>query len=349
MAGAENYSSAASLAASVEAAAARIEGHLLRTAMQHSPYLSERSGCSCYLKMESEQVTGSFKARGATNKVLGLQADDPRLAAGLYTASTGNHALAMTHALGAARSSGLIPPSTPATIFVSEKTAPSKIANLQMVGAPIEILGDDAEQVETHARDTAAERGGVFVSPYNDLDIIAGQGTIGLEMLEQLPDIGAVFVAAGGGGLIAGIAGYVKHHKPSCQVIGCSAEMSACLELSVLAGGEDFLTEGEFVNEKTLSDGTAGGIEAGAVTLPICKAHVDDWVSVSEEEIGDAVYDVLKNHHKLIEGAAGVAVAGMMRLAPQYQGQELCAIVCGNNIGVDTVAEIIAARQEAKL
>ena len=216
---------AASLAASVEAAAGRIEGHVFRTPLQHSPYLSGEANAEVYLKLESEQVTGSFKARGAMNKVLGLAeaADTTKLGSGLFSASTGNHALALTHAVTA----GHIPEGTETTIFVSHKTAPSKVANLRLVGAPIELHGDDAEAAETHARAVAEQRGGVFVSPYNDLDIIAGQGTIGVEILEQLPALDAVFVAAGGGGLLAGIAAYVKHAKPSCKVIGCSVSQPA--------------------------------------------------------------------------------------------------------------------------
>jgi len=220
---------AASLAASVEAAAGRIQGHVFRTPLQHSPYLSGEANAEVYLKLESEQVTGSFKARGAMNKVLGLAeaADATKLGSGLFSASTGNHALALTHAVTVGRAAGHIPKGTETTIFVSHKTAPSKVANLRLVGAPIELHGDDAEAAETHARAVAEQRGGVFVSPYNDLDIIAGQGTIGVEILEQLPALDAVFVAAGGGGLLAGIAAYVKHAKPSCKVIGCSVSQPA--------------------------------------------------------------------------------------------------------------------------
>jgi len=335
------------LAARVGDAAKRIQGKVYRTPMLRSAFFSQKAGCDCYLKLESEQVTGSFKVRGATNKLLRLaEADATALfCGGIYSSSSGNHALALTHALEAGRKSGQLPKDVQTKIYVPETVAPSKLAMLKLHGASIEIFGNDCEVSEGHARSMATKTGGVYVPPYNDEDIIAGQGTVALEMLEQVPDLDAVFVAVGGGGLLSGIAGYVKHTNPNCLVIGCSPELSACMELSVASGR--LLQEGEFCNEDTLSDGTAGGIESGAITFPACSALVDRWISVSEAEIATAVYDCLAHEHKVVEGAAGVALAGMLKAAPGMQGKELGVVVCGNNIGAGVLAKILSAQHDS--
>ncbi len=319
---------------SILSAAERIRPHITETPLIPSAVLSERTGATVLLKLENRQITGSFKLRGATNKLLGLS--DEQREAGVVTASTGNHGLAVAHAssqLGIA-----------ATIFMPEDASPRKVAKLRNFDVELRFIPGDAVNAETTARRTADETGQVFISPYNDPEIVAGQGTVAVEMLHQQPALDAVFVAVGGGGLIGGIGSYLKDlagfGKParssSVQVIGCLPENSPVMLESVRAGR---IVEMESL--PTLSDGTAGGIEPDAVTFDICRRVVDDWTTASETEIAEAMRLVYRESGEVIEGAAGVAVAALLKSGQRFAGQTVAVVICGGNIDEACFREIV--------
>ncbi len=267
------------------------------------------------LKLENRQHTGSFKARGALSKVLSL--DPGARAAGVITASTGNHGAAVAYA---ARHVGI-----PARIVVSRGASPGKLAIIASLGGTIEEHGTDSGGAEVFARQEGERLGIPYVSPYNDLLVIGGQGTIGVELARQTDPVEEVYVALGGGGLLAGIAAHLKAVWPGVQVIGCSPENSAVMIASVRAG--EIL---EMESAPTLSDGTAGGMEPGAITFPLCKALADDFVTVTEEEILTAMRQVRDAHGFLVEGAAGVALAGYLRGG--VPRRRALVILCGGNV-----------------
>ena len=200
----------------------------------------------------------------------------------------------------------------------------------------LEFHGVDNGEAEIHARSVAEATGRVFISPYNDADVIAGQGTIGVELMRQCPEIDLALVAIGGGGLIAGIATYLKAVKPSVKIIGCLPENSPVMSASVEAGR--LL---DIPTLPTLSDATAGGIEPGAITFELCQALVDEYVLVSEHEIADAMRFLLRHHHFVVEGSAAVAVAAYQKIAGRYPGKAAAIVLCGGNIGYDTFRGVI--------
>jgi threonine dehydratase len=310
----------------VDAADQRIRPFVRETPLERVPRWSERWGCEVCLKLENHQATGSFKLRGAVNKLLSLPMSQRAL--GVVAASTGNHGAAVAEA--AARLGA------PATVYVPEGTSPVKLEAIRALGAAITVHGTDGVEAELEARREAERTGRVYVSPYNDPQVIAGQGTIGAELVRHAERIDVLFVSVGGGGMIAGIAGYLRAlHRP-VTVIGCSPEHSPVMHESVRAGR--LL---EVPVRPTLSDGTAGGIEPEAITFPLCRALVDEWVLVSEAEIGDAMRSTLDEARHLVEGAAGVAIAAARRLAPRFPGGRVVIVVCGGNIASDTLKHVV--------
>jgi threonine dehydratase len=174
------------------------------------------------------------------------------------------------------------------------------------------------------------------VSPYNDPVVVAGQGTVGLELANQLESVDAVLVALGGGGLIAGLGGFLKSIVPEVEVIACSPEKSAVMHASIEAGR--IL---ELDSEPTLSDGTAGGVEPGAITFELCRTIVDRYVLVSEDEIAAAMRLIIDRHHMLIEGAAGVPVAALLKEKASFAGKRVAVVLCGANISPETLCRVL--------
>ena len=279
-----------------------------------------------YCKLENLQHTGSFKARGAMNRVLSLS--DAERAAGIVAASTGNHGAA------AARSAGVV--GIPCHVFVPPGVDPSKLANIRRYGATIEEHGTDPADAERHARAYAAERGATYVSPYNDAEVVAGQGTVGIELDRQLERIDTVFVAMGGGGLGVGIAGVLKGLGRPTRIVACSPENSAVMAASVRAGR--IL---DMPSQPTLSDGTAGGVEADAITFDLCRELIDDFVTIPEDDIAETLRQFIDAHHLLIEGAAAVAVAGLAQRRDVIAGGTVVVVLCGGNIGLDTLRRVL--------
>jgi len=207
-----------------------------------------------------------------------------------------------------------------------------KLAVIKHLGGIPVLSAGDCLEAEYTAREAARNSGQVFISPYNDLQVIAGQGTIGLELARQLDRIDAVFVAVGGGGLIAGIAAYLKSVSPHTRVIGCWPENSRPLYECLRAGRIIEVPE-----EPTISESTAGGVEEGSVTLQLCQQLIDDYALVSEAEIREAMRLIFDEERWVIEGSAGVAVAAYLKGRERYAGQHVAIILCGRNISSSLV------------
>ncbi len=311
---------------SARQAAARIAGLVRETPLEYSPQFSDDLEASVYFKLENLQHTGSFKLRGAANRLLTLE---PSLrAAGVVAASSGNHGAAVAYAMQKLDVRGVI--------FVPEGTSSAKADAIRSYGGTIEYFGDDGLDTELHARAFAAENGMVYVSPYNDEAVIAGQGTCGVEIAQQLPSVDAVFIAVGGGGLIGGAGSVLKAARPDVLLVACQPKASAVMARSVTAGR--IL---DIESEPTLSDGTAGGIEAGAVTFELCRELVDEFAVVTEEEIAEAMRLYIDRQHQLLEGAAGVAIAGLMERRRAMRGKNVVVIVCGGNISRHMLKKVL--------
>ncbi|HEV7792435.1 MAG TPA: threonine/serine dehydratase [Pseudonocardia sp.] len=322
--------SPAAVAAQSELIAPRMREHLTLTPLATFHGVADELGAEALVKCEHLQRTGSFKARGALAKVLTLTAEERER--GVVTASSGNHGLGVAHALSVLGGQGIV--------FVPDNASPVKVAAIRRFGAEVRGHGTDSGAMEAVAREYAGEHGLVYVSPYNDLDVIAGQGTIGVEMLEQAGGRGldAVFVSVGGGGLISGVASVLKHRLPGVRVFGASPSADAAMAASVAAGRVVPVDA-----RPTLSDGTAGSVEAGAVTLGLCRALVDDWVLVDEAAIRAALRLVIDTEHQLIEGAAAMAVAAALARREELRGQRVAIVSCGANIAASTLAAALTA------
>ncbi|MNM48905.1 L-threonine dehydratase catabolic TdcB [compost metagenome] len=296
------------------------------TPLTYSARLSATSGCNVLLKCEHLQHTGSFKFRGASNKIRLLPADQQQQ--GVIAASSGNHGQALALA-------GKVV-GVPVTVYTTTSASAYKVEAMRALGAEVVCLPTDPLSAELEAASQAKAQGKPFVSPYNDLQVIAGQGTIGIELFEQAPDLDAVFVAVGGGGMIAGIGAALRALKPGTEIIGCWPENAPTLQQSLKAGEIIEMEEAD-----TLSDGTAGGVEPGAITFPLCQALLTDTVLVSEGEIRAAMREIASSERWIIEGAAAVAVAGMQKLAGRYSGKRVAVILCGRNIVLDKFLEAV--------
>ena len=303
-----------------------VDGGVRETPLDESGIFSERTGASFLLKGEHLQRTGSFKMRGAMNKVLCL--NDEERENGIITASSGNHGMATTQAARVGR--------LEATIYLPETVSPLKLSNMKRLGANTVLVPGNGVEAEIVGRGAAGREGKTFVSPYADLEIIAGQGTIGLELAEQCPDLAAVYVCVGGGGLISGIGSYLKAQRPDVEIIGCWPENAPAMHLC-MEKGEIYDTP----ETRTLSDGSAGGVEEGAITFPICQQVIDRHMLISESEIASAMRDMAANENFIIEGAAGVALAAALKNASDYRGRKIAVVICGRNIALDTFRSVM--------
>jgi len=316
----------ADAAREVALAEPRIRPHIRETPLEPSPVLSRETGGDVHLKLECVQVTGSFKARGALNRLLALSGAERTL--GVVAASTGNHGLAVAHALALLGIAG--------EIFLPSTVSPAKLDALRARGARVRLVEDDPGVVETVARRDAERTGRVYVSPYNDRHVIAGQGTVGVELLRQLESVDAVLVPVGGGGLIGGIGACLKERAPGVHIVGCQPAACPILVESVRAGR--LL---ELPSAPSLSDATVGLVEAGAVTFPLCRAVVDDWVVVNEGEIRSALRLVLEQQSVLIEGASALPVAALLATRDRWRGARVALVLSGSHIALRVLREVL--------
>ncbi|VVN10800.1 L-threo-3-hydroxyaspartate ammonia-lyase [Pseudomonas fluorescens] len=297
------------------------------TPLTLSSRLSALSGCEVYLKCEHLQHTGSFKYRGASNKLRLL--DPVQRQRGVITASSGNHGQGLAlagQALG-----------VPVSVYTTTQASSYKLEAMRALGAEVISLDLDPLGAELEAGRQAQLQGKPYVSPYNDYQIIAGQGTVGMELFEQQPELDAVFVAVGGGGLISGIAAALHGLSAKTRIVGCWPANSPALHASLAAGRIIEVDE-----EETISDGTAGGVEPDSVTLGLCQRLLSQSVLVSEAQIKAAMREVAASERWIIEGAAGVAMAGMLALAEEYRGKKVAVVLCGRNIVLEKYLEAIA-------
>jgi threonine dehydratase len=319
--------SVAATAEAVIAASERLAPYALETPLVRARSLASQ----VYFKCENLQRTGSFKLRGALNKLLTLTPEARER--GVVASSTGNHGLAVAEALSLTSGRG--------SVVVSSSASSYKRERLTKAGLEVIVSDGDPMTAELEARALAEKDGRVYISPYNDAEVIAGQGTVAVELLAQHPTLEAVFVAVGGGGLVSGIASYLESVRPDVSVIGCWPEDAAAMYASVRAGRII-----EVPDEPTLSDGTAGNIEPGAITFPLCRDLIDELVLVSEEEIAAAMRGVMLADHLVIEGAAGVAVAAWRKFTagrPRLANRESAIVLCGGNVSAPTLAQVLSA------
>ncbi len=310
------------------AAEQRIRPHVRETPLERSPYLSQKGGAEVYLKLEHLQHTGSFKLRGATNKLLSLSSE--QISRGVIAASTGNHGMAVSYAaskLGAR-----------ATIYMKEGTLPEKVELIRALGGATVFHGENPVHAESKAREVARQNGQVFISHYNDAQVVAGQGTLGVELERQLPQMDAVFISVGGGGLISGIASYLKAVNTRVKIVACWPENSRVMYECMKAGRVI-----EFPEKETLSDSTAGGVEEGAITLELCRSLIDDCILVAEDEIRAAMKLILDKERWAVEGAAALPVAAYLQQAKNYAGRRVAVLLCGRNIPLPRLREAIVS------
>ncbi len=310
----------------VSIAAVKIRPFVRETPLDYSIPLSQITGSKVYIKCENLQYTGAFKVRGAINKLLSLNPCQSKL--GVVTASTGNHGAAVAYVLNKLGMKGIV--------FVPENASNTKVENIKNYNVPVEFHATDCMAAEMHAIEYSRKHNMIYVSPYNDIDVIVGQGTIGLEIWQQLNAVDYVLVPIGGGGLISGIAGYLKSVSPNTKIIGCLPTNSPVMSASIKAGK---IIDMETL--PTLSDATAGGIEADAITFPLCQQYVDDYINVTEDEIKNALVTAIKTQHLLLEGAAGVALGALLKNAEGFEGKNVVVVLSGGNISVDTLRLVL--------
>ncbi len=318
--------------ADIEAARQRIGDSILVTPCTRAEILSDLIGCEVFLKLENLQMTGSFKERGSLNKI--LQLSDEQLQAGVITASAGNHAQGVAHA---ARLCNI-----PAIIVMPETTPLAKIRGTREFGAEIVLYGSGYDEAYDKALQLQASKGYSFIHAFDDPQIIAGQGTIGLELLEQVPDMDVVVVPIGGGGLISGIATAIKAQRPEVRMIGVEASRIPAMQQSITAGAVQPLK-----GANTLADGIAVA-RVGKHTLPIVDRYVSDIVTVNEEQIATAIMLLLEREKTLVEGAGATGFAALYsNRIKDIAGKKVVVIISGGNIDLTLLSKILERGMES--
>jgi threonine dehydratase len=297
------------------------------TPLVYSVYLSRLCCGRVFLKLENQQVTNSFKVRGAFNKLLNLTKREERM--GIITASAGNHGQAVAYA---AQKLGF-----PAKVVVPTTTPHVKVDGIRKWGADLVLFGDGYDEAEAKAKELAKKDGCAYISPYDDKWIIAGQGTAGLEIVEALPNVNAVVVPVGGGGLISGISIAVKNIKPTTELIGVQSEASPVMYESLKAGRIIDASK-----SKTIAEGLSGGIEKGALTFEIAKKCVDRMLLVKEATIRRAVYLLCVDEKLVVEGSGAAAIAPILEDKALFRGKTVACVITGGNIDEEMLKDIVA-------
>ncbi len=310
----------------IQAARERIRDHVFLSPCARSETLSRMTGCQVYLKLENLQMTGSFKERGSFNKI--LQLGSAERAAGVICASAGNHGQGLAHA---ARVSGI-----PAHVVMPDTTPLAKIRGNRELGANVILHGNNYDEAYAHALELQQRHGYTFVHAFDDEQVIAGQGTIALELLEQVAGLDAVVVPVGGGGLIAGVAAAIKALRPEVSVIGVETERMPAMLASRRAGR---ITRVDSVN--TVADGISVA-RVGTLTFELAERHVDDIVTVSEEEIATAILTLLEREKTVAEGAGAAGFAALLHGdIGDLAGKRVVVLISGGNIDMNLLSRII--------
>jgi threonine dehydratase len=310
----------------IQAARERIAGKIVRTPIVLSPNLSERLGVPVYLKLEHRQTTGSFKLRGASNAIASLSADERRR--GVVAASTGNHGRALAHA---AKLEGLR-----AVICMSRLVPENKVSEIRRLGTDIRIVGKSQDDAQEEVDRLVAEEGLTMVPPFDHAAVIAGQGTVGLEMLDDVPDAATVVTPVSGGGLAAGVAAAIKGRNPSIKVVGVSMELGAAMQAS-LAAGKPVLVE----EMPTLADSLGGGIGLeNRLTFSMIRDLLDGIVLVSEDEIAAGIAHAYAEEREIVEGAGAVGIAALLAGKIVAEGP-VVILLSGRNIDMTLHRRVI--------
>ena len=309
----------------VEITLKKIQSHIRKTPLQYSPILSKQTGTETYIKLENFQITGSFKARGATNKLIILSEENPKR---IITASSGNHGSAVAYAAAKLNLDVLI--------FLPKIVSSAKLKKIKSYGAEVKISGHDSGDAELAAKNFAEANNYPYLSPYNDLDVITGQGTTAAEVYQEIDCLDAVFIAVGGGGLISGMGAYLKQKIPEIQVVACSPENSAAMDHALGVGRIEHIEHSE-----TLSDGTAGALEEGSITFDYCQSIIDRSILVNEDQIAEAMKDFIGHHQMLIEGAAAVAIAGLIKDQKNWKNKKVLIVICGANVSNEVLLRVL--------
>jgi threonine dehydratase len=311
----------------IQAAAQRVAGHVVATPCPLSAALSEATDMRIFCKLEFLQRTGSFKERGARNALSLLSAEQKRR--GVIAASAGNHALGISYH---SRLLGI-----PATVVMPRFAPLTKVTNCQRLGAEVLLEGMNIAEARSRADQIASERGLTYINGFDDPAIIAGQGTIGLEIVLQVPDLDAVIVPIGGAGLVAGVALAVKTLKPSVKVLGVEPEAAASFTAALAAGGPV-----QIELKPTLADGLSVP-KVGANAFALAQKLVDRTVLVGEQEIARSIIRLMELEKSVVEGAGAAPLAVCLEgLAPELRGKNVVLLLCGGNIDLNTLDRVIA-------
>ncbi|MCO8266894.1 threonine ammonia-lyase [Haloferax sp. AB510] len=310
----------------VRAARERVEAVARWTPLEYSHTFSEMTGAEVYLKLENSQRTGSFKIRGATNRITTLS--DEEKDAGVVTASAGNHAQGV--ALAASRAG------VNSKIVMPEYAPISKVKATERYGGDVVLYGNDYDEAQTKAHEIEADEGRTYVHAFDDEYVMAGQGTIGLEIAEDCPDLDTVVVPIGGGGLISGISTAIKEQFPDARVIGVQAEQASSAADSLNKGSIQTIDEVD-----TIADGIAVR-RIGDKPFEVIRERVDEVVTVSDEEIAVALTYLLERSKTLVEGAGAVALAALVFQKFDYEeGEVVVPALCGGNIDMNTLTTVV--------
>ena len=306
-----------------------VSQHIIETPVVYSKVLSEVVGEQIFIKLENQQITGSFKIRGAINAISNLTSEQKK--AGVVALSTGNHGRGLAYAAKLMKIKCII--------CMSELVPQNKIDGIKALGAEVRLIGTKQDEAQVEADRLSIEEGMTYVSPFDNVDVIAGQGTLGLEIYQQIPEINFAFVPLSGGGLICGVAKALKYLKPNIKVIGVSMDRGAAMYESQKAGKPIYVEE-----EESLADALTGGIGLdNKYTFDLTKELVDDIVLVSEGEIAHGIHHAYWNESQIVEGAGAVAIACLLHKRFKITGSSI-ALMCGRNINIDKHFSLISAK-----
>jgi threonine dehydratase len=306
----------------------RIAPYLRPTPLIHSPWLSERAGARVWLKLESLQLSNSFKSRGAFNAVIARLERGAPGGERLVTASAGNHGRALAAAAEIFH--------VPLVVFTPADAPQTKLAAIRRHGAELRAEGRDYDDAERLARRFAGEHGAAFVSPYNDADVIAGAGTIAFEIFEEAPAVDTLVLPIGGGGLISGVATAARALAPEHRAVGVEAEASHPFLTATRAGRLVPITPGP-----TLADGLAGNPEPDTITFGLIQRYVDEIVTVSEDDLAAAIAGLVEHEHLIAEGAGAIAAAAIAARRLALNGRSVVAVITGSNIDYERLVSVL--------
>ena len=305
-----------------------IRNEISKTPLVRSQYLSDLCGSDAYLKLENLQVTNSFKIRGALNRMMSLTAEEK--ARGVVAASSGNHAQAV--AIGAEKLN------LSATVVVPETTPKIKVEKIRKHKVELILHGAMYDYAEQYARKLAREKGATFVSSYNDPLVVAGQGTVGLEILEDLPTVDSIIVPVGGGSVLSGVAVAAKSIKPDIEILGVQPETVAAMYYSLKAG--------KIINmemKPTIADGLDGNIEQGCITLEIIQRYVNEILLFNEDTIRKMIRLLWEKERQVVEGSGAISIAPIVETPKRFTGKQTVAVITGGNIDDAVFQSILAS------